>query len=209
MKATTPPTSTNCLSTFAIRREQIATTFSAAPSPAFITLRLASHTQFNGRSRAFGDVDGTWTVGVSYLSARHHWRPLRPHNTAATERTIHLTVREPAPARWGELGAGLSSDPVVGVNRDGRMEVFAIREGCLLAHFPDTTEQRVGWMGAGPRRQLAARARQCLSKRLRWFAMRSSTSRCSFAGATTRSGTCTRHRTSATAGRTGRTEADQ
>lgn len=75
----------------------------------------------------FGDIAGTWVIGISYLSQQGHWITVPPL-VGGTRHEVFLdllpaTTVQPI-GTWYSLGGVLNSPPTVGTNQDRRLEVF-------------------------------------------------------------------------------------
>lgn len=79
-------------------------------------------------SERFGEVPGSYRIGVSYLSAQGNWVSLPPA-AGGTRSEVALDVLPASPpptvGTWYSLGSVLTSPPAVGTNQDGRLQVFA------------------------------------------------------------------------------------
>jgi hypothetical protein len=85
----------------------------------------------------FGDVSGTYTIGISYLSAQNYWIPVPAFG--GTRQSISLNLLPATPLQsigaWSSLGGILASPPSVGTNQDGRLEVFARGQDDKIWHI--------------------------------------------------------------------------
>lgn len=97
----------------------------------------------------FADTEGRWTVGVSFQDQHGWWRPLVPSGIGVRERQIDVVRRSPAPAAWPELAGPVTGDPATGINRDGRIEVFAVAPDGMLWHIWQTAPSN-GWSQWAP-----------------------------------------------------------
>jgi len=86
----------------------------------------------------FGDIPGTYTIGVSYLSCQDNWIAV-PAIAGGTRQSVLLNLLPATPVQavgtWTSLGGILTSPPAVGKNQDGRLEVFARGTDDKIWHF--------------------------------------------------------------------------